>query len=142
MFWWAITGSWGPLVYMFRSPVLLIQGVKWMWRSFLAHLAVRPCDLLPSLGVHQLSSIHFSHLANEQNLCRKHLWKVLYKDSSFYPNPLTSVAILVSGWSISKKSSPLKPISKMNRSLIGSFYERSSIKIAHFVLICLQTWPP
>jgi hypothetical protein len=52
------------------------------------------------------------------------------------------VAILVSGWSISKKSSPLKPLSKMNRSLIGSFYERSSIKIAHFVLICLQTWPP
>jgi hypothetical protein len=62
--------------------------------------------------------------------------KILHKDSSFYPNPLTSVAILVSGWSISKKSSHLKPLSKMNQSLIGSFYERSSIKIAHFVLIC------
>jgi hypothetical protein len=30
----------------------------------------------------------------------------------------------------------------MNRNLIGSIYGRSSIKIAHFVLIRLQTWPP
>jgi hypothetical protein len=30
----------------------------------------------------------------------------------------------------------------MNRNLVGSIYRRSSIKIAHFVLIRLQTWPP
>jgi hypothetical protein len=30
----------------------------------------------------------------------------------------------------------------MNRNLVGSIYGRSSIKIAHFVLIGLQTWPP
>ena len=30
----------------------------------------------------------------------------------------------------------------MNRNLVGSIYGRSSIKIAHFVPICQQTWPP
>jgi hypothetical protein len=30
-------------------------------------------------------------------------------------------AILVSDWSISKKSSPLKPLGQMNRNLVGSF---------------------
>jgi hypothetical protein len=30
----------------------------------------------------------------------------------------------------------------MNRSLVGSIYGRSSIKIVHFVPIHLQTWPP
>jgi hypothetical protein len=40
-----------------------------------------------------------------------------------------------------KKSSPLKPLGQMNRNLVGSFHGRSSIKIAHFVPIGLQTWP-
>jgi hypothetical protein len=30
----------------------------------------------------------------------------------------------------------------MNRNLVGSIYGRSSIKIAHFVPIGYQTWPP
>jgi hypothetical protein len=30
----------------------------------------------------------------------------------------------------------------MNRNLVGSIYGMSSIKIAHFVSICEQTWPP
>jgi hypothetical protein len=34
------------------------------------------------------------------------------------------------------KSSPLKPLGQMNRNLVGSIYERSSIKDAHFVPIC------
>jgi hypothetical protein len=41
-----------------------------------------------------------------------------------------------------KKSSPLKPLGQMNQNLVGSIYGRSSIKIAHFVPIGLQTWPP
>jgi hypothetical protein len=36
-------------------------------------------------------------------------------------------------------SSPLKPFGQMNRNLVGSIYGRSSIKIAHFVLIGQQT---
>jgi hypothetical protein len=34
------------------------------------------------------------------------------------------------------KSSPLKPLSQMNRNLVGSIYGWSSIKIANFILIC------
>ena len=43
-------------------------------------------------------------------------------------------AILVSDWSISKKSS-LKPHGQMKRNLVGSIYGRYSIKFAHFVPI-------
>ena len=34
------------------------------------------------------------------------------------------------------------PLSQMNWNLVGSIYGRSSIKIAHFVPIHLETWPP
>jgi hypothetical protein len=40
------------------------------------------------------------------------------------------------------KSSPLKPLDQMNRNLVGSIYIMSTIKIAHFVPIRLQAWPP
>jgi hypothetical protein len=40
------------------------------------------------------------------------------------------------------KSSPPKPLGQMNRNLVGSIYGRSSIQIAHFIPIRLQTWPP
>jgi hypothetical protein len=43
---------------------------------------------------------------------------------------------------ILKKNSSLKPLGQMNRNLVGSIYGRSSIKIAHFIPIHLQTWPP
>jgi hypothetical protein len=39
------------------------------------------------------------------------------------------------------KSSSLKPLGQMNQNLVGSIYERFSIKIAHFVPIRSQTWP-
>jgi hypothetical protein len=51
-------------------------------------------------------------------------------------------AILASDWLISKKSFPLKPLSQMNRNVVGSIYGRFSLKIAHFVPIRLQIWPP
>jgi hypothetical protein len=41
-----------------------------------------------------------------------------------------------------KKSSPLKPLDQMNRNLVGSIYGRYFIKIAYFVPIRSQTWPP
>ena len=50
--------------------------------------------------------------------------------------------ILVSDWSIFKKSSLLKPCVQMSWNLVGSIYGRFSIKIVHFVLIRSQTWTP
>jgi hypothetical protein len=43
--------------------------------------------------------------------------------------------IFVSDWSISKKSSSLKPPGQMNQNLVGSILGRSSINIFHLVLI-------
>jgi hypothetical protein len=34
-----------------------------------------------------------------------------------------------------KKSFPLKPLGQMNRNLVASIYGKSSLMIAHFVLI-------
>jgi hypothetical protein len=45
-------------------------------------------------------------------------------------------------WLFTFSSSPLKPLSQMNWNLVGSIYGRSFIKIAHFVPIHEQTWPP
>ena len=43
--------------------------------------------------------------------------------------PWLPLAILVSDWSMSKKSSPLKPLGQMNQNMVGSIYGRSSIKM-------------
>jgi hypothetical protein len=59
---------------------------------------------------------------------------------NFYRGPSIDASfqvssVLVSGWSISKKSSALQQLSQMNQNLVGSYCGMSSIKIADFVPI-------
>jgi hypothetical protein len=73
----------------------------------------------------------------------KYPWKALDTDCSFRSDPFTNMAaqaILISDWLISKKSSPLKPLSQMDQHLVGSILGKTFIKIPHLVPIRLQTW--
>jgi hypothetical protein len=86
---------------------------------------------------------------NELKLCRKHLWKVLYKDwfvhemSNSYRGPSIDASYQVSVHLAKRfQRRRFKKIGQSETNLVESMYGRSSIKIADFVPIRLQTWPP
>jgi len=83
--------------------------------------------------------------ANKVKFYRKHLWKVLYKISSFHPDwtkTWSLWAILVSDWLKFKKSSPLKLGGIMNCCFVGMIYGRSCTTFPFFVLIGQLIWSP
>jgi hypothetical protein len=104
----------------------------------------------PSFVVCHLLTFHIlifseTHQPNELKLSRKQLWKVLSKECTFCYYPLSNMATKGNScfWLANFfKSPPLKLLGQINRNLVGSIYGMSSMKIAHFLPIGLQTWPP
>ena len=66
----------------------------------------------------------------------------LAKGNVSFCHHLASVVCRPSSVNFSHFNLLLWNLSQMNWNLIGNIYGRSSIKIAHFVPIHLQTWPP